>query len=71
MQKDMYYSTQPPYIRHFGSNMTIKGGGMVGYTFEKSILRYGMGVMAWGHTDNLQVVLDPCAQCCPCEASVQ
>ena len=44
------------------------GGGMVGYTYEKSILRYAL---VWGHKHNLQVVLDPCAQCCPCEASVQ
>ena len=37
------------------------------FTFEKTILSYGLGVMAWPSTHSL----GSCAQYCPCEASEQ
>ena len=36
------------------------------------ILTYGLGVVAWTCTNNyLRMVLGPCEQYCPCEASEQ
>ena len=48
----------------------IKGGDRP-FTFENTILSYGLGAIAWTCTNNLRVVLGTCAQCCSCEASEQ
>ena len=41
------------------------------FTFENTILRYGLGVMATTCTHNLRVVMGSYAQCCPYKASKQ
>ena len=47
------------------------GGGRVAFQIWKHILTYVLRVMAWTCTNNLRVVLSPCAQYWPCEASEQ
>ena len=50
--------------------MSIKGGFRP-LNLENSILRYGLRGKARTRPDILGVVLGPCAQYCPCEASEQ
>ena len=45
------------------------GGGFRPIILEKSILRYGLKRKDMSRL--FRVVLGPCAQCCPCEASEQ
>ena len=47
------------------SSILLKGGG------GGTILRYKLAVKARTCTNNLRVVLTPCVQHCPCEASEQ
>ena len=52
----------------------IKGKPLKGVrllNLENSILRYGLRGKIRTRPDILGVVLGPCAQCCPCEASEQ
>ena len=46
-------------------------GGFRPFNFENTISTYGWGVVAWTCTNNLRVVLGPCVQYCPSEASEQ
>ena len=46
-------------------------GGFRTFNFENTISTYGLGLMAWTCTNNFRVVLGPCAQYCPSEASEQ
>ena len=57
---------------YFRGANCIKGGGFRPFNFEITILTYyGLGVTAWACTNNLRVVLGPCAQYCPSEALEQ
>ena len=54
---------------NFLNNGERGGGGFRPIILENSILRYELKGKARTRPDGFRVVLSPCAQCCPCEAS--
>ena len=51
------------YVSDWSDNSFSKlRGGSRPFKLENTILTYGLGVMAWTCTNNLRVVLGPCAQ---------
>ena len=59
-----------PPLAHLTTHFLIRGGFRP-FNFENTISTYGLGVVALTCTNNFMVVLGPCAQYCPSEASEQ